>query len=254
MVQRFRRAERHKSSAGGVDAKPLEVVQPKAAGIDIGASSHWVRVPAECDEQPVRFGCYTPDLQALVAWLQQGSIGPVAMASPGVDWIALFELLESAGIEVILVNAQHLKHVPGRKSDGQDCQWLRPSHRYGLLSASFRPAEVMGVLRSYLRQRDPLIADATRHIQRMQKALSQMKLHLHRVLSAVTGWSGMRILKAIVTGERVPHMFALLKHERVKATDAEIAAALSGNYWEEHLFVLQQALVLYESYQQQIAA
>jgi transposase len=112
----------------------------------------------------------------------------------------------------------------------------------------------MGVLRSYLRQRDPLIADATRHIQRMQKALSQMKLHLHRVLSAVTGWSGMRILKAIVTGERAPHTFALLKHERVKATDAEIAAALSGNYWEEHLFVLQQALVLYESYQQQIAA
>jgi hypothetical protein len=116
MVQRFRRAERHKSSAGGVDAKPLEVVQPKAAGIDIGASSPWVRVPAECDEQPVRFGCYTPGLQALVAWLQQGSIGPVAMASPGVDWIALFELLESAGIEVILVNAQHLKHVPGHES------------------------------------------------------------------------------------------------------------------------------------------
>jgi transposase len=231
------------------------VVKPKAAGIDIGASSHWVSVPPECDEQSVReYGCYTPDLQALVAWLQQCGIETVAMESTGVYWIALFELLESAGIEVILVNAQHLKHVPGRKSDVQNCQWLRQLHSYGLLSASFRPAEVMCVLRSYIRQRDTMIADAARHVQRMQKALTQMNLQLHRVLSDVTGLSGMRILKAIVAGERDPHRLATLKHERVKATEAEIAAALSGNYRDEHLFVLQQELTLYESYQQQIAA
>jgi transposase len=239
----------------GVDAKPLEVLKPKAAGIDIGASSHWVSVPPECDEQPVReFGCYTPDLQALVGWLQRCGIETVAMESTGVYWIAVFEVLEAAGIEVILVNAQHLKHVPGRKSDVRDCQWLQQLHRYGLLSGSFRPAEAMCVLRSYIRQRDTLIADAARHIQRMQKALTQMNVQLHRVLSDVTGLSGMRILKAIVAGERDPHKLAALKHERVKATDAEIAAALSGNYRDEHLFVLQQELALYESYQQQIAA
>jgi transposase len=255
MLQRFRGDGRNQSPVTGVAAKPLEVLKPKAAGIDIGASSHWVSVPPECDEQPVReFGCYTPDLQAVVAWLQQCGIETVAMESTGVYWIALFELLESAGIEVILVNAQHLKHVPGRKSDVRDCQWLRQLHSYGLLSASFRPAEVMCVLRSYIRQRDTMIADAARHIQRMQKALTQMNVQLHRVLSDVTGLSGMRILKAIVGGERDPHKLAALKHERVKATEAEIAAALSGNYREEHLFVLQQELTLYESYQQQIAA
>lgn len=255
MVQRSGRDERNQSSGDGGAAKPLEVVKPKAAGIDIGASSHWVSVPPECDEQPVReFGCYTPDLGVLVAWLQQCGIETVAMESTGVYWISLFELLESAGIEVILVNAQPLKHVPGRKSDVQDCQWLQRLHSYGLLSASFRPAEVMCVLRSYIRQRDRLIADAARHVQRMQKALTQMNLHLHRVLSDVTGLSGMRILKAIVAGERDPHKLAALKHERVKASAAEIAAALSGNYRNEHLFVLQQELALYESYQQQIVA
>lgn len=255
MVQRFRQAKRTPSTQTGVKGKPLEVVKPKAAGIDIGASSHWVSVPPECDEQAVReFGCYTCDLQALVEWLQHCGIETVAMESTGVYWIALFELLESAGIEVILVNAQHLKHVPGRKSDVQDCQWLRQLHSYGLLSASFRPAEVMCVLRSYIRQRDTLIADAARHIQRMQKALSQMNVQLHRVLSDVTGLSGMRILKAIVAGERDPHTLALLKHERVKATEVEVAAALSGNYRDEHVFVLQQELSLYERYQEQIAA
>lgn len=255
MIQRSQGDERNQSSRDGVEAKSLAVVKPKAAGIDIGASSHWVSVPPECDEQSVReFSCYTPDLQALVAWLQQCGIETVAMESTGVYWIALFELLESAGIAVILVNAQHLKHVPGRKSDVQDCQWLRQLHSYGLLSASFRPAEVMCVLRSYIRQRDTLIADAARHVQRMQKALTQMNVQLHRVLSDITGLSGMRILKAIVAGERDPHHLAALKHERVKATEAEIAAALSGNYRDEHLFVLQQELALYESYQQQIAA
>lgn len=231
----------------------VRVLHPKAAGIDIGSSSHWVSVPPECDEQSVReFGCYTPDLQAMAAWLKQCGVETVAMESTGVYWIAPFELLQSEGFEVILVNAQHLKYVPGRKSDVLDCQWLRQLHSYGLLSASFRPDEAICVLRSYIRQRDALIADAARHIQRMQKALTQMNLQLHQVLSDITGVSGMRILQAIVDGERDPHKLAALKHERVRASEAQIAAALSGNYREEHLFVLQQELALYRSYQQQI--
>lgn len=256
MIPRFRPQSIPIESAASVaPAESFPVLKPKAAGIDIGASSHWVSVPPECDEQPVReFGCYTPELQAMVAWLKQCGVETVAMESTGVYWIAPFELLESEGFEVILVNAQHLKYVPGRKSDVQDCQWLRQLHSYGLLSGSFRPAEAICVLRSYIRQRDALIADAARHIQRMQKALTQMNLQLHQVLSDITGVSGMRILKAIVNGERDPHQLATLKHERVRSSEAEIAAALSGNYRDEHLFVLKQELALYESYQQQIAA
>lgn len=255
----------YQSSDLGVEASPVVShsnptsgfgeLKPNAAGIDIGASSHWVSVPPERDAQSVReFGCYTPDLEALVAWLRACSVETVAMESTGVYWIALYELLEREGFEVILVNAQHLKHVPGRKSDVLDCQWLRQLHSYGLLSASFRPAEAMCVLRQYIRQRDTLIQSAAQHIQRMQKALTQMNLHLHRVLSDLTGLSGMRILKAIVAGERDPHTLAALKHERVRKSEAEIAAALSGTYREEHLFVLGQELSLYETYQQQIAA
>lgn len=220
----------YQSSDLGVEASPVVShsnptsgfgeLKPNAAGIDIGASSHWVSVPPERDAQSVReFGCYTPDLESLVAWLKACNVETVAMESTGVYWIALYELLEREGFEVILVNAQHLKHVPGRKSDVLDCQWLRQLHSYGLLSASFRPAEAMCVLRQYIRQRDTLIQSAAQHIQRMQKALTQMNLHLHRVLSDLTGLSGMRILKAIVAGERDPHTLAALKHERVRKSE-----------------------------------
>jgi transposase len=237
------------------ELESLEIVKRNACGIDIGARSHWVSVPPAQDPQPVReFGCYTPDLATLVKWLQECWIETVAMESTGVYWIPVFQMLEAAGFEVILVNAHHVKSVPGRKSDVLDCQWLRQLHSYGLLSASFRPADSICVLRSYIRQRDTLIADAARHIQRMQKALTQMNLHLHQVLSDLTGVSGMRILKAIVAGERDPLKLAALKHERVRKSQAEIAAALSGDYRAEHLFVLAQELALYESYQQQIGA
>lgn len=247
--------ERSGLASNKAPSPPLLPVQSNAAGIDIGASSHWVSVAPERSTPSVReFGCYTPDLQSLVAWLKQCGVERVAMESTGVYWIALFELLEAEGFDVILVHAQHLKHVPGRKSDVLDCQWIRQLHSYGLLSASFRPAEAMCVLRQYSRQRERLIADAARHSQRMQKALTEMNIHLNRVLSDMTGLSGMRILKAIVSGEHDPQKLAALKHKRVRKSETEIAAALSGTYRAEHLFVLQQELTLYESYQQQISA
>ena len=233
----------------------LNVLHVNACGIDIGSASHWVSVPPERDTQAVReFGCYTPDLMAMAAWLRHCHIETVAMESTGVYWIPVFQVLEAHGFEVLLVNAHHVKSVPGRKSDVLDCQWLRQLHSYGLLAGSFRPADEICVLRSYIRQRDTLIADAARHVQRMQKALTQMNLHLHQVLSDLTGMSGLKILKAIVGGERDPYKLAALKHERVRRSEAEIAAALSGNYRAEHMFVLAQELALYENYQQQIAA
>ncbi|MBD1846700.1 IS110 family transposase [Cyanobacteria bacterium FACHB-63] len=251
MIQR----SQSRSSIGADAPEAFEVLHRHACGIDIGSASHWVSVPPERDSQAVReFGCYTPDLVAMAAWLKQCQIETVAMESTGVYWIPVFQMLEAHGFEVILVNAHQVKSVPGRKSDVLDCQWLRQLHSYGLLSGSFRPDASICVLRSYIRQRDTLIADAARHVQRMQKALTQMNIQLHQVLSDLTGLSGLRILKAIVAGEHDPHKLAALKHERVRKSEAEIAAALSGDYRPEHLFVLAQELALYESYQQQIVA
>jgi len=233
----------------------LAKIKENACGIDIGATSHWVSVPPERDSQPVReFGCYTPDLEAMAAWLKSCQIETVAMESTGVYWIPAFQILEAQGFEVILVNAQHVKSVPGRKSDVLDCQWLRQLHSYGLLFGSFRPADQICVLRSYIRQRESLIEDAARHTQRMQKALTQMNLHLHQVISDITGLSGLKILKAIIAGERNPETLAALKHERVRKSQAEIAAALTGDYRAEHIFVLAQELKIYETYQEQIRA
>ena len=253
----MQKQKRNKSgiTASKHEQESLGVIKQNTSGIDIGATSHWVSVPPERDAQAVReFGCYTPNLEAMAVWLKQCQIETVAMESTGVYWIPVFQILEAHGFEVILVNAHHVKSVPGRKSDVIDCQWLRRLHSYGLLAGSFRPDDQICVLRSYIRQRDTLISDAARHIQRMQKALTQMNLHLHQVLSDLTGVSGLAILKAIVAGERDPDKLAALKHERVCKPEAEIAAALSGDYRPEPVFVLAQELRLYESYQQQIAA
>jgi transposase len=232
----------------------LQAIHPNAAGIDIGATEHWVSVPPGRDEESVRrFGCFTPDLYALADWLKACQIETVAMEATGVYWIPLFQILETRGFAVILVNAHHVKTVPGRKSDVLDCQWLRQLHSYGLLAGSFRPDDTSCVLRSYLRHRDTLIKSASTHVLRMQKALDQMNLHLHRVISDITGVSGMAMLQAIVAGERDPHVLAGMKHPLVKASHDEIVAALSGDYRAEHLFVLQQELELYTFYQQQMA-
>ena len=233
---------------------PWPSIHPNAAGIDIGAERHWVSVPAGRDTECVRsFGCFTPDLYALSAWLKQCEIETVAMEATGVYWIPLFQILETQGFEVSLVNAHHVKTVPGRKSDVLDCQWLQQLHSYGLLASSFRPEDPVCVLRSYLRHRDTLIKSASTHILRMQKALIEMNLQLHQVISDITGTTGMRILRAIVAGERNPQVLAAMKDRRIKAAPETIAAALTGDYRDEHLFILKQELHLYEIYQQQIA-
>ncbi|MGB5711434.1 MAG: IS110 family transposase [Waterburya sp.] len=231
----------------------MECIHSHAAGIDIGSGEHWVCVPGEATQENVRrFGCFTPDLMALADWLIECQVNTVAMEATGVYWIPLFQILEARGLDVNLVNAHHVQTVPGRKSDVLDCQWLQKLHTFGLLSASFRPENQVCVLRSYLRQRETLIKEAATHVQRMQKALIQMNLQLHKVVSDITGMTGMAIIRAIVKGERNPEKLATLKDPRIKSSTAEIAKALSGDYRIEHLFVLQQELTLYDTYQQQI--
>lgn len=233
----------------------LEQINLNAAGIDIGANEHWVCVPNDRDAKNVqRFGCFTADLHALANWLEQCGIQTVAMESTGVYWIPLFQILESHGFEVNLVNAHFVKTVPGRKSDVLDCQWLQRLHTYGLLSGSFRPENSVCVLRSYVRQRGNLIRSATVHVQRMQKALTQMNVQLHRVLTDITGSSGMAIIQAIVGGERDPQKLVLLCDPRVKRSRRDIAQALNGDYRAEHVFVLEQELLLYQTYRTQIIA
>jgi len=231
----------------------LKVRNGAAAGLDIGADEIWACVPAEGDAQPVRaFGTFTPDLVALADWLAQCQVTRVALESTGVYWIPIYEVLEARGFEVAVVNARHLTHVPGRKSDVQDCQWLQQLHSYGLLTASFRPAEELRGLRAYLRQRAMLLDNRAAHIQHMQKALQQMNVQLTQVVSDITGTTGLRILRAIVAGERDPQTLAQLRHERCHASAATIAKALSGHYRAEHVFALKQALALYDFYTTQV--
>ena len=232
----------------------LPRIQPDAAGIDVGADQHWVAVPMDRDTEPVRqHGAFTRDLYAIADWLKQCRIKTVAMESTGVYWIPLYQVLEERGFEVILVNARHVKNVSGRKTDMLDCQWLQMLHSYGLLSGSFRPARDICVLRSYLRHRQMLIEYAAAHVQHLQKALAQMNLQLAHVLSDITGASGMRIIRAIVDGERNPRRLAEMRDARTKNNEETIAQALEGDYRTEHLFALRQALELFDFYQQQIA-
>src|SRR5712691_624783 len=194
-------------------AQDLPVLHPDAAGIDIGASEVFVAVPADRDAESVRsFPTFTRDLHALADWLNSCEIRSVAMESTSVYWIPLYQILESRGFEVYLVNAQYVKNVPGRKTDVSDCQWIQYLHSVGLLRASFRPPGTICAIRSLWRHRDSLIQMAAEHVMHMQKALDQMNLQLHRVLSDITGLSGLRILDAILAGERNPLQLAGLCH------------------------------------------
>lgn len=233
----------------------LSQINLNAAGIDIGADKHWVSVPPGRDGENVRsFACFTSDLYAMADWLKQCGIKTVAMESTGVYWIPVFQVLESRGFEVKLVNAHYVKTVPGRKTDVLDCQWLQQLHTYGLLSGSFRPEDQICRLRSYIRQRDNLIKSACVHVQRMQKALTQMNIQLHRVISDITGTTGLSIIQAIVSGERSPIVLAAKKDGRIKASLEEIAASLTGDYRPELVFILQQELQLYQFIRAQITA
>ena len=235
----------------------LKHVNLNAAGIDIGSEEHYVAVPPGRDPEgrDVRhFGAFTGELCALADWLEDCGVRTVAMESTGVYWIPLFELLEQRGFEVKLVNPRQLKNVPGRKTDVLDCQWLQQLHTYGLLQGSFRPDGEICVLRSYLRQRETLVEYRSSHIQHIQKALDQMNLKLHKVVSHITGVTGMSIVRAILKGERDPRALATLRNHRCHNPQAVIAKALEGNWREEHLFALEQAVELFDAYTQKIEA
>jgi transposase len=230
--------------------KRLSTVNPNAAGIDVGSQFHVVAVPADRDDEPVRtFQSFTGELHRLADWLIACRIETVAMESTGVYWIPLYEILDARGIAVIVANARDVKHVPGRKTDVNDAQWLQQLHEYGLLRGSFHPPADIAALRAYLRQRERLLDYAASHIQHMQKALTQMNLQLHHVVSDITGKTGMRIIRAILEGTREPVVLAEYRDVRCKASKETIARALEGNYRPEHLFALRQAVALYDTYQ-----
>src|SRR6516164_2685241 len=232
----------------------LEVMHPDAAGIDIGNESHYASVPPSRDSQPVReFGCTTAELKAMADWLKQCRIRTVAMQSTGVYWVAVYDILEQAGLEVYLVNARDTKNLPGRKSDVQESQWLMKLHTYGLLRNSFRPSQEIRVMRTYWRQRNDLVQSAGRHILRTQKVLTQMNLQLANVLTDISGATGQAIIKAILAGEHDPHNLAEFRDPRVKASKEEIAQSLEGNWQEDLLFVLKQEHEGYEFCQKQMA-
>jgi transposase len=233
----------------------LPIVYPNAAGLDIGASEIYACAPPDRIEEPVQvFGTFTVDLHALADWLAACEVDTVAMESTGVYWIPAFELLEKRGFQVYLVNARHLKGVPGRKSDYRDCQWIQKLHSVGLLTNSFRPDGEMCALRAYLRQRADLLHHRAAHIQHMQKAFQQMNIQLSQVLSDVTGETGLAIVRAVVAGERDGVKLAQLRDHRCKSSQETIAKALTGTWKDEHVFALKQALELYEFYTRQIAA
>jgi transposase len=232
-------------------------VFPNAAGIDVGGSSHWVAVPRHLSEQagcePVReFGPMTDDLNALADWLLACGVDTVALESTGVYWIPVYEVLERRGLTVWLVDARQMKYVPGRKSDVQDCQWLQKLMSLGLLRAAWRPGDEVCVVRAVVRQREVLLTEQANWVQRMQKALVQMNLQLSEVLSDVMGLTGQAIVRAIVAGERDAKTLARHRHGRVKASEHDIERALSGNWREEHLFVLGQALAMVDSLAQRV--
>ena len=231
----------------GTSSGRLSTIHPHAAGIDIGSTFHVVAVPSDREDRPVRtFRTFSGDLHQLADWLRAVSITTVAMESTGVYWIPVFEILDARGFEVVLVNARDVKHVPGRKTDVNDAQWLQQLHQHGLLRGSFRPRDEVVRLRAYLRHRERLVDYAAAHIQHMQKALMQMNVQLHHVVTDITGVTGMRIIRAIVAGNHAPAQLAEFRDRRCHASEATIREALVGNYRPEHVFALRQALELFD--------
>jgi len=231
----------------------LTQVNQHAAGIDIGSTSHFVAVPPTSCAAAVReFSVFTKDLYAVADWLKECKVDSVAMESTGVYWVPLYEVLEERGFAVKLVDARKVKNVSGRKSDVLDCQWLQQLESYGLLAGAFRPPDEIVVLRSLMRQREMLVKSAGIHIQHMQKALQQMNLRLDNVVSDITGQTGMRIIKAVLSGERDVRKLVNLRDPHCKSSPEVMAQSLVGNYRQEHLFALKQAVELFEFYQQKI--
>jgi transposase len=231
----------------------LTIIHPDCAGIDVGSREHWVAVDPERDEEPVRrFSAFTDDLKALADWLEAMGVKMVAMEATGVYWIPLYEVLDARGFEVYLVNSRATRQVSGRKSDVLDCQWIWQLMAHGLLSGAYRPADAVCSLRSLVRQRDTKVAEQARCTAHMQKALTQMNVQLDQVVSDLTGKTGMAIVRAIVAGERDPQVLAKRRDGRLRADEATVARSLYGNWREEHLFALAQALAHHDFLEQQI--
>ena len=231
------------------------ILEANAAGIDIGAREIFVAVAPDRDEHPVRvFDTFTEDLQELADWLIRCGITTAAMESTGVYWIPLYEILESRGVKPCLVDARHMKNVPGRRTDWHECQWIQFLHSVGLLRSAFRPDEQVCAVRALTRYRSELVQMASQHIQHMHKALTQMNLQLHHVISDLTGVTGLAIVDAILAGERNPVALAQLRDPRIKADPETIRKSLVGNWRAEHLFTLQQSRELFRNYQRQIVA
>jgi transposase len=237
-----------------VEDPGLTVMHPHAAGIDVGNSAHYVAVRPDRDPDSVRrFECFTADLHRLADWLVYCGVTTVAMQSTGVYWIPVYEILEARGLEVYLVNARHTKNLPGRKSDVQESQWLLKLHTYGLLRNSFHPTAEIRVVRTYWRQRGDHVRAVSTCIQRMQKVLTQMNIQLANVISDLSGWTGQRIVRAMLAGERDPEQLAALSHPGIHATRQTIARSLEGTWQPDLLFVLQQEVAMYDAYLQRIA-
>jgi transposase len=233
----------------------LSVTRPKVAGIDLGSVEHYVACPPREGQANVKsFGTTTPELAALADWLQAEGVESAAMESTGVYWIPLYELLEQRGIEVVLVDARQMKHVPGRKTDMIDCQWLQLLHSCGLLRGAFRPADAFCRLRAVVRQKATLIDEQADWLRRMQKSLDQMNVRVHRAVADISGTTGMAMIRAIIAGERDPYKLAGLRDERCARTPREMIEELTGNWRDDHLFNLQEALAMYDFILQRIAA
>jgi transposase len=236
-----------------VDLDSLKQINLDAAGLDISPEAVYACVPSGRDCETVRqFGTFTADLHALADWLKGCGVTTVAMESTGVYWIPVYAVLADHGFEVCLINARHIKNVPGKKTDILDCQWIQQLHTYGLLQASFRPAEELCALRELVRHRNTLIRYRSAHIQHMQKSLEQMNLKLTEVVADITGVTGMTIIRAILQGERDPQQLARYRQPGCARSEAEIAKALEGHYRDEHLFTLRQAVELFDFYTQQM--
>ena len=252
--ERLNRKERREVQQRlNLDDPGLDIIHRDAAGIDVGNESHFVSVPPDRDPRPIReFGSWTGALEEMARWLKSCGIGTVVMQSTGVYWIALHDVLQRQGLEVNLVDARGTKNVPGRKSDVQECQWLRKLHTYGLLRPCFLPPPEIQAVRSFWRLRSQHVRDAGRCIQQMQKALIQMNVQLHIALSDLSGVSGQAIIRALLAGERDPKVLAQLRDSRCQASEEEMVQSLQGNWKEVLLFELQQAVDAYDFYHQQM--
>ena len=226
--------------------KTLRLLRPNAAGIDVASEIHYVAVPSDRSDEPVRsFGSFTDDIHQIAQWLKSCRIDTVAMESTGIYWIQLYLILEEYGFDVFLVNARHIKSVSGRKSDVLDCQWIQQLHSYGLLNSSFQPDNDTRELRSYLRHRKTLTESYSKEVLHMQKAFEQMNIKLHNVLTDITGKSGQLIIKAIIDGERDPSKLTQYLDSKVKASKDDVIRSLTGIWRDEYVFQLNQAYDLY---------